>query len=92
MSGARSQEDAAPFFNPGKMKGKTCVDRKISGMFHRLPSTDMFRGVFSGCAIKENLCCVHNVALYKIKHSLSSKCPHLSLRTSVCSASFDPGF
>lgn len=92
VSGARSQEDAAPFFNPGEMKSKTCVDRKISGMFHRVPPTDTFRGVFSGFALKENLCCEHNVALYKIKPSLSSKCPHLSLRTSVCSASFDPGF
>lgn len=92
MSGALSQEDAAPFFNPGEMKSKTCVDRKISGTFHRVPPTDTFRGVFSGCAIKENQCCEHNVALYKIKHSLSSKCPHLSQRTSVCRASFDPGF
>lgn len=55
---------------------------------HRRLRSEAF---FSGCAIKENRRCEHNVALYKIKRSLSSKCPHLSLHTSVCSASFDPG-
>lgn len=70
MSGARSQEDAAPFFNPGKMKGKTCVDRKISGMFHRLPSTDMFRGVFfwlrhkGESMLRAQRCSVQNQALF----------------------------
>ena len=70
VSGARSQEDATPFFNPGEMKSKTCVDRKISGPFHRVPPTVTFRGVFfwlrhkGESTLRAQRCSVQNQALF----------------------------